>query len=151
MKNKQLILIGLAIVALLLGAFIIAEPNLQTENTNNSQEITNVLNTPPQDASREEKQEHFQLALSMAEEADFLDISGCEPKPLVLSLKESETFSVKNTDSIPHVIRLSAETAFTIEANGTTELKADFEHGPGMYGYGCDDGGRTAGLFIVNP
>ncbi|MBI2013342.1 MAG: hypothetical protein HYS87_00700 [Candidatus Colwellbacteria bacterium] len=148
MKNKLLIFSGLALIAIFLGLFITIGPALNN-NTSDGPKVTDVLNTPGQDATDEERRQHFELAAMLAEEADLLDITGCKADPVVLKLTDQETFGVKNDDIVPHVLRISDEIEFTVEANSTTGLKADFGHGVGLYGYGCDGSTGAIGLFLV--
>jgi len=105
---------------------------------------------PANDAPAEEKQRHLELVQKVAKEARYLDITKCTiATPVVLKVKYEEEISVKNSDNIPHTIVFDAKNTISIPANSTTNISPGFEHGPGTYGYGCDQTLHAAGLFLV--
>lgn len=108
-----------------------------------------VLNVPSQDSTQEEKQQHFELVLRIAKEADYLDISQCIPSPVVFKVKNDERFTVKNPDAVEHTIGLDPDHIFSVPAQSTKTIVADFGHGAGLYGYGCDASTKAVGLFLV--
>ena len=109
-----------------------------------------VLNAPSPDAPEEERQAHFELAKSVAQDAEYLDITGCVGSPLVLKVKGNEPISVRNDDAVEHSIGFN-NALYPISAGGTTEVAFDFHSGPGLYGYGCDTSQGAAGMFLVGP
>lgn len=110
-----------------------------------------VLKFPSQDAPAEEKQRHYELVVKLAKEADFLDISKCIASPLVFKTKNGKNFLVKNNDFSDHEIQINEEHRYTISANSSRTILADFGYGQGLYGYGCDNSGAPVGLFLVEP
>jgi|AP45_3_1055517.scaffolds.fasta_scaffold34775_3 hypothetical protein len=105
---------------------------------------------PAKDAPAEEKQRHLELVQKVAKEAQYLDITKCTiATPVVLKVKYKEEIFVKNSDNVPHTIVFDAENTISIPANSTTNITPGFEHGPGTYGYGCDQTPHAAGLFLV--
>jgi len=108
------------------------------------------LNSPGQDASIEEKDYHFKIAQSIAEEAPYLNITNCQaPEPLVLNVKFGEALLVKNGDSVDHTISTDGDQAFLIAANSSKSIQPNFGKGPGVYGYGCDGSLKEVGLFLA--
>jgi hypothetical protein len=109
-----------------------------------------VLNIDPS-ASEQLKQRHFMLAVSLATADEYLDIGNCTASPLVLKVKDRASFKARNKDTILHRIAIDSQHVFSIPAKSTQTLTADFGKGPGLYGYGCDAGTKTAGLILVVP
>ena len=124
----------------------------QTPQEKSTDEIPEVLNIPPPDASQEEKQKHFEIALQEAKEASYLDITQCTlAVPVVFRVREGESFEVRNNDTKPHTIIINPENTFTIPAKESRDIAPDFVQGPGLYGYGCDLTAHSVGLFLVAP
>jgi len=96
------------------------------------------------------KNNHIDVVRGAAKEAPYLDITKCEiADPVVLKIKESEGMKVRNQDSVTHTLVLDADTKFIIPAGATEQIKPDFLHGPGIYGYGCDEMPYSVGIFLV--
>ena len=107
-----------------------------------------VLAHSVKDASPEDKQRHLELVQKLAKEAAYLDITKCSvSSPVVFKVKHGEEISVKNDDDSAHTILFDAENTMYIPANSTMHVTPDFEHGPGTYGYGCDQTPHAAGFF----
>ena len=107
---------------------------------------------PRKDAPEEEKQSHFELVQKIAKEAQYLDITKCQiANPVVLKVKLDAPITVRNQDNIDHVIVLNADNIFSIPANTTMDIKPDFQFGPGIYGYSCDQTPHGVGIFLVIP
>ena len=124
----------------------------QTPQKKSTDEIVEVLNIPPPDASQEEKQKHFELALREAKEASYLDITQCTlAAPVVFKVREGESFEVRNNDTEPHTIIINPENTFTIPAKESRDIAPDFVQGPGLYGYACDNVPRAVGMLFVEP
>ncbi|MDP2735599.1 MAG: hypothetical protein Q8P12_05330, partial [bacterium] len=124
----------------------------QEQGSELSGDAGRVLTTPGPDATEEERIAHFELARRMAQESDVLDLSACSlADPVVLKLTEGQSFAVKNDDEQPHTMVFNENTMHQIPAGGSIELTADFEMGPGLYGYGCDSVPRAVGLLFVEP
>jgi hypothetical protein len=47
------------------------------------------------------------------------------------------------------VIVLAANHIFEIAPGTTKDTSIDFEHGPGIYGFGCDNVPHAVGMFLV--
>ena len=108
------------------------------------------LDFPTSDASINEKNNHIDVVRGAAKEAPYLDITKCEiADPVVLKIKESEGMKVRNQDSVTHTLVLDADTKFIIPAGATEQIKPDFLHGPGIYGYGCDNMPYSIGVLLV--
>lgn len=140
-----LILVG---AALYMGYLLFA--NQDTEDGGDDSRLTReeaVLIFPEDDADQEAREAHFDLAQSMAQRSDTLDITGCNVDPLVLELTAGQPLNVVNNDSEPHIISIDRD--YEIAANSQKELVFNFDFGVGLYGYGCDGGPSGAGIFIV--
>ncbi len=110
-----------------------------------------VLKFPGPDASAEEKMRHFDIARSLAKDGQYVDIGNCTASPTVFRVREKDAFTVRNQDTIAHTIILDQEHQYTIGISSKKTLIADFPHGQGLYGYGCDNPTQTVGLFFVVP
>lgn len=127
---------------------------VQPQNTGDelTEEQRAVLATPAPNASEAEKQKHFQLAQSLAKSASYLDITKCSlAEPLVLKIEQGRKFIARNEDVVEHVIVMDAKRTFSVPSKGTKEITADFGHGPGLYGFGCDTVPHAVGMFLVTP
>lgn len=113
--------------------------------------IEALLDTPPQDASEDVKQKHFAKVLKYAKDADYLDITVCSGKPVVLFVNNQRPVIIKNGDASSHEISINKDARYTIPAKSSESYLLSFKEGPGVYGYGCDQLGRTAGFFVVRP
>ncbi|MEN9407105.1 MAG: hypothetical protein RLZZ455_321 [Candidatus Parcubacteria bacterium] len=110
-----------------------------------------LLDTPLQDASEAEKKKHFQKVIEYAKEAEYLDVSGCKGKPVVLFVTNERPVKIVNNDKSAHTLSLNKNARYTIPAKSSEEYLLTFAEGPGVYGFGCDALGTTAGLFVVRP
>jgi hypothetical protein len=171
----ELILYALVVVALVLGYGIYSKyhkytvpANAPSQGTNPdkgssmklqqsetylkslSDEEKEALKTPMPNASEDEKKKHFEISAKAAKTADFLDVSNCEIRPVVLKLTENEEFIAKNDNNVDRKIIIDTEHTYTVPANGETKITATFGHGKGLYGYGCDLLQQPGGLFFVN-
>lgn len=108
-----------------------------------------VLNTPDINASVEERQRHFELARSIAQDADYLDIGGCSASPVVLRTKKGLQVMARNQNTSDHTIVFNQDLIYPIPAGETKKLEDVFKQGAGLYGYGCDAYPGTAGLILV--
>ena len=157
-KHSLNIILGALVVAAIVLGYILIKGSGGKEKTPESEttapaaslleEEQKVLATPPPDASNEEKDRHFQLALKLATEAEALDVTGCQSKPVVMKTTQKGV-RVKNNDAVDHEIVFDAEKRFKIPAEGSVNLTGLFDKGPGLYGYGCDSSPTATGLFFV--
>ena len=111
----------------------------------------NVLVFPGPGATPEEQRAHFVLAEKTALAADEIDLTGCKANPVVVRMKEGDEIRVKNSDGKSHVLLVSADEKYSIEANSTKSLKPLFLKGPGLYGYNCDDKLLVGILLAASP
>ena len=107
------------------------------------------LQTPPKGASEAAKKAHFEKVIPLAVESDTLDVGKCIGKPVVLKVKAGAAFTVRNNDERDHTIQMSDKLQFIIPAHGTKMITPEFDYGPGVYGYGCDNSQSAAGIFFV--
>ncbi|MCP6719983.1 MAG: hypothetical protein KJI72_01475 [Patescibacteria group bacterium] len=157
LKTKYLngLLIFLIVVAVVLGYAIYSQspekPELKAEisSLTPTPDESEVLNVPDLNASTEEKQRHFELVVQVAKTAEFLDISDCNPSPVVMKIKKGETIAVRNNDSADHSIVFNLESIHPIPAGSTKNITNVFDKGPGVYGYGCDASTGAVGMFLV--
>ncbi len=111
-----------------------------------------VLNPPPPNANKTDKDKHFALVTKLAQDASELNLNKCNlPSPLVLKTKLGANINIKNDDNKDHVIVLDQGNKFTVPANKTLALKVNFPYGQGAYGYLCDDLPGVIGFFLVTP
>lgn len=137
-------------------------PQPQPKQTQNNQQTafdcdkynfnTKVMLSVTNSSSDEEKFCHYQYAISQAKNVTTVDISGCDPDPVVLGTKEAAIFKVVNNDPEKRRIVFDPEHSYQIQAKSSMNIKADFGNGPGLYGYGCDLGkGGATGMIFVAP
>lgn len=173
MKPKIIVVINITLVlgAILLGYLIyqqqtglsffekantqnVSSPkNLSTSPSNGA--YTNeadVLKWPAPDASAEEKQRHTDLVLSLAKDAEQVDIADCIGRPIVSRVQMDQPFALRNQDSVDHTVAIGENVRLFIPAGSTKDITADlkiFEFGQGNYGYTCDNQQEVAGIFLV--
>ena len=153
-RSTKRALWGLALCALVLALVVISQKtslfSLVTRQVATSD--AKVLSPPGADASDKERQAYFDLVTSQATAADMLVLgANCTPVPLVISLPLKKTFTIKNTDTVAHTMRLDKDHTYTIEAGKSKEIAADFGHEAGLYGYGCDSSTKAVGMMVVTP
>ena len=128
---------------------LVNQPTEQNEEIDASkrEEILNF----PEGATVEEKKSYFQLVKSVAVNTNTLDITGCNPNPLVLEVGYGEVVEIKNRDRVAHTLYHGGKT-ITIPGGGSRGVVAtDFlgsAGDDGFPGYGCDD--AQGGIFYVN-
>lgn len=108
------------------------------------------INHPGPDANTDELIAHSELINELAVRADFLDISGCDARPVVMNVSLGEEFVVRNTDTVDRVIVIDADHIFTIPASSEIALTAEFGKQGGIYGYGCNETSSAVGMFLVS-
>jgi len=109
-----------------------------------------VLNFPEPSASNEEKKKHSQLVLKLAKETDTIDITNCQPEPLVVYLDRGDKLTFKNQDEEPHKIKWGGKD--TEITNGMTVISASQVFGSevGDYGYLCDGSEKPVGVVKIH-
>jgi len=113
-----------------------------------TEEEKDLLTVPSSDAPKDEIEAHIALGAKLAKEAEVLEITDCEPKPLVFKVKEKAMFKVFNKDDIDHTLIIDPEHKYPLPRQETTEIKADFGKPPGLYGYVCEGVGLTGFIFV---
>ena len=113
-----------------------------------TEEEKDLLTVPSSDAPKDEIEAHIALGAKLAKEAEVLEITDCEPKPLVFKVKEKAMFKVFNKDDIDHTLTIDPEHKYPLPRQETTEIKADFGKPPGLYGYVCEGVGLTGFIFV---
>lgn len=157
-----LVLVVFAGVVFVLGYVIVQRAGLLFESeVDNVQEFSpfafvepkNVLNWPSMEASDNEKQQHTQLIVSLAQQADTLEIKeGCMVSPVVLGIQLKASVVVANLDSVLHVLQHeSANFKLEILPGEENVIVADFPQGVGDYGYRCDNKPGIVGILHVAP
>lgn len=157
LSRERLIYLGiliLALTAIVLGALIYNQsrmkfslPSLTQTDTQSSTSSTNninkesssveevIRNFPPENATDEEKAKHFAAVNTLAQEGDRLEINDCQVSPPILKVKNKQNFQIVNTGDTDQAIYVTKE--YNIPAGQTITVTADFGHGVGTYGYGC--------------
>lgn len=163
-KNSTVIVIFLAIVALGLGYYLLANKTSQTPSNKTAQ--TNqknsgspapvltgdakILTFPAANATDQEKRAHSELVRSVAKVGTSVDITGCKASPLVLSASIGATITFVNNDPKEHSLSMNQTTKYTVAPSTSTKIAPDFSQGAGIYAYTCDGGKTAAGIFVVN-
>lgn len=113
--------------------------------------LDSLLDTPPQSASEEEKKKHFLKVIAKANDAESVDISGCKANPVAMFVQDKRPVKIINRDNSTHEISFNKNTQYIIPAKSSESYLIPFSQGSGVYGFGCDQKGTTAGLFVVRP
>lgn len=118
-------------------------------------EVAEVLKFPGPNATEVERKKHSDLVNKLGNQfggATFLDISGCNPNPVVYRVKQGSSFKVKNSDQIEHTIYTDPIRQTKISANSeqTVESK-NIGVNNGDYGYNCDSSTNPAGIIQIVP
>lgn len=181
LKNLVLIYVGitiLAVIAVFLGYRIyqkqteVALPpskNIQTQDIPSpkgsvdkvtsvsnleSNERQEVLNFPSSNASAEEKKKHSDLVNKLGNQsgATTLNISGCNPTPIVSRVKQGSSFKIENPDQLDHTIYANPAKKIVIKGNSESTLStSDFGSSLGDYGYNCDTSTTPVGIIQIVP
>lgn len=101
------------------------------------------------DSPDEEKMRHYQYAISISQEAEFLNLTDCNPEPLVWKVKNGSTVKLKNDGNTEVKITMDAQHTYSVAAKSTKSIKADFGMGEGLYGYGCNTSPGSRGMIFV--
>lgn len=77
-----------------------------------------------------------------------LNISKCEPRPLVLRVEQYSKFKVINDDDVGHMINTGKFERY-VPPKGSREFQATFDDNVGSFPYSCDK--YPKGIFWVYP
>jgi hypothetical protein len=108
-----------------------------------------VLVFPPQDASSDAQQKHSDLVSELSVTSEVLDISSCDPVPVVLRVSPESKVKLTNYGATESTLYVGGKT-FVVPADGSTEItiSSDIGSTPGIYGYACNGRGLV-GIFAV--
>ena len=172
MKDRgTLILIGiLVLVGGVLGYAIYqsgavkrGQPASTTQTTGTTTEETSArtlsadeqaaLSFPGSNASEGERQRHSDLVNKLGNESGyaFLDVTGCQPLPVVYRVKQNGNFVVKNTSTREHAIQLDRSTTISAASEKTLDVATAVGANLGNYGYSCDGSTGPVGVIQVVP
>jgi hypothetical protein len=101
------------------------------------------------DSPEDEKMKHYQFAISIAKEAEYLNITDCKSNPLVWKVKNGTMVKLKNGGSTEATITMDDKHIYSVAAKSTKSIKADFGMGEGLYGYGCNNSPTPVGMILV--
>ena len=180
--TKKITVAVLAVVAIILLALIYKQEMPATQNSNSNSNSGSPSQASPQAAlvpdfsnedgtldvekqkaylfgisissSDEEKAAHYQYATSIAESAEYLDLTSCaNVYPLVLEMSDGDEITLKNDSDKDVTLALDEVTAYVVKAKSTELISPTFGRSVGLYGYGCQDstGARGAGMILVKP
>ena len=165
--SKNLVYVSiavLAVIAIVLGYQIYQQQRLTAPSSStplpvttqdqqpdfNRQSYPLIGNFPGNNTSDEERKKFSDAVRAQAKESDMLDITGCKANPLVYKIKLGSDFKIKNSDTVEHKLYIGGAEKYKIPANTTITVKANFEPGPGTYGYSCDETNKNeVGLFLI--
>ncbi|MEX2090765.1 MAG: hypothetical protein WD989_01370 [Candidatus Paceibacterota bacterium] len=103
------------------------------------------------DSPDEEKMKHYQYAISISKESEYLNLTNCSPEPLVLKAINNGTIKLKNDGEMPVTMVIDAEHTYLVGPKSTKSVKADLGKGVGLYGYGCNNSSGPRGMIFVSP
>ena len=177
--GKNLIIVVLIVIAVILGFLIFQrvgdQTTVDTSDVSNTSSEENVANDQsqetgdfvdtrdlsslssdekavlkvPSNGTDEERQGHFNLAVSLAKDTSSVDIAGCVGDPVVARVSSSNQLFVTNSDSLEHTIIFDQDNSFIVPAGGQVSIESVFSKGAGLYGYGCNNNPGVTGLFLV--
>lgn len=129
-------------------------PLSQSQQTS-AAELAEVLQFPGPNATEAERKEQSDLVNKLGNQfggATFLDISGCNPNPVVYRVKQGGSFKVKNSDQTEHTFYTDPGRKTKIPANleQTLTSKAIGDN-YGDYSYNCDSSTNPVGIIQIVP
>lgn len=119
-------------------------------STIDNAERQKLFSFPGPDATEAERKSHSDLVNKLGNQfasSTFLDITGCQPNPIVYRVKLGGSFRVKNSDQIDHTLSTDKKTVVKAGSDTTISSTAIGDK-PGDYGYGCD-GSTGSGVGII--
>lgn len=128
-------------------------PQEQTPEATGSAMIINIggkeLKVPREDASDAEKGEFSRTIISMAVEADSIEIGkDCSFSPEVVRVVEGTNVTLSNADESDHTISI-VDSVVNISSGGKESLEAKFSNGIGLYGVACDGTAMKGFIEVV--
>ena len=139
------IALGICVGILAVGALLV-----KVSLERGGEAATDILTPPAAGASDTEKRAYSALVVGTAKMADALVLGpGCAPEPLVMSVALKGTFTVKNADTVEHVLVFDKEHRYPVPPGSTKSVVADFGPEAGIYGYGCDASKKAVGMLLI--
>lgn len=86
---------------------------------------------------------------SKATKTTTINVTDCKPNPQITLLTLAKTFTITNSDEIPKIITVLDNRSYVVPAKGKVEMIADFEKGPGMFEYRCNNSPKPVGVLVV--
>jgi hypothetical protein len=108
-----------------------------------------LLQGVPTNVTLEQQNAFYIEVAGNAQATGKIDITQCISNPVILSVKNGESFLVSNLDQVAREIRFSDDRTHNIPPSGSVILSANFDEGPGLYGYGCGDLPGNTGMILV--
>lgn len=140
---------GIAILILIVVAFFyFGAPQDIRERVSRKE----LLTPPPKTATAQEHAAYKTLVQAAAVASPTLTIGAfCAMEPLVIKVKEGDTFTIQNHDSVPHVIAFEDNAFFSVSPlqARVIDLTGFFKKGAGMYRYRCSDNPNTQTVGIM--
>jgi hypothetical protein len=166
-KIKIRLIFALAVLAIILGLVMYKKSgdNKMSESLNGqlsiidkskySEDELKLLAPPSPEATNEAILEHSKLAETLAISGETVSIEGCalKPNPLVLESKESNKIKIKNTGKNEFQISFDGLKMLGIKPGRTIDINSELSHGPGLYGYLCEENGFKGliGFVLLVP
>jgi len=131
--NPKIILGVLVVVIVVLVAYFIFSGGALTE------EEKNIVLTPPQTG---EEEAYNNLVKKHAVSSPVLTIGpNCEMDPLIIEITTEQELTIKNTDSIIHIVSFEDQNAFSVSPGRerTINIKQTFSRNADAYRYRCNN------------
>lgn len=157
LNKLRLILVSLLVVLLLLGIILYVSFSKRSRETYDNQarvetllgdDAKLALKPLPKNPTVEQRKIRFEAAQRAAQESEVVSIMGCFANPAVLKAKLNQTVLFRNRDKNSHLIKFTDKT-ISLPASKVKSLVLDFDKGPGLYGYSCDDHSYLSGLILL--
>jgi len=107
-----------------------------SKTTSNEISENNILQSSPgPNSSDEEKNKFLDAVKRLAKETAVLDITKCQPQPVVFKMRKAAQLQVRNNNNIEHTIIIDSEHQYSIPPNSTKTINTGL--GVGSPGYRC--------------
>ncbi len=113
-----------------------------------------VLIFPRPNATQSELKAHSDLVNKLGNQSGVpqLDITDCQPTPIVYRVKLGGSFKVKNSDNKEHVFYTQPNLKTTIGANSEKSVpSSSIGAALGDFGYNCDNSTSVVGIIQIVP
>ncbi len=165
-KIKIRLILVMAFVALILGFLLVSKFSPKTKETASIEKTPSLINNgqftedeikllkpPGPGASKDIVEEHNKLAAKLAVTGTEVDISECKAKPLVLQSSQTSKVKMKNSGKAQVSISFDGKKNVKVATGKSAEINSELVHGPGLYGYLCEQTGfkGLVGFVLVTP